>query len=111
MVSDMTTVLVPHFKFPFTVNGSSFTVREQDTTGEIQDCVTVLLLTPTDSRMVLPDYGTPELLFSELPANIPAILANCNKWEPRATVTLTETLDAIDEKIATVQVQITGGTP
>jgi len=104
------TVMVPHFTFPFAVDGASFGVREQDSTGEIQDCVEVLLLTPIDSRMVLPDYGTPELLFSELPANIPAILANCNKWEPRAGLTLTETLNAIDEKIVSVQVQIIGGT-
>jgi phage baseplate assembly protein W len=107
----MTTVMVPHFTFPFHINGISFSVREQDTIGEIQDCVTVLLLTPVDSRMVLPDYGTEELLYSQAPANIPEILAACTKWEPRAMVTLTETLGTIDEKIAIMNTRIVGGTP
>jgi phage baseplate assembly protein W len=107
----MTTVAVPHFKFPFVIDGTSFAVREQDTTGEIQDCVTVLILTPVDSRMVLPDYGTDELLYSQAPANIAAILAVCTKWEPRAAVTITETLNTLNEKIATLNMQITGGTP
>jgi len=104
------TVMVPHFAFPFHVDGSSFGVREQDTVEEIQDCVIVLILTPEGSRLVLPDYGTPELLYSQTPANVSAVLANCNKWEPRATTTLTETLTTFDEKIANIQAQITGGT-
>lgn len=105
------TVMVPHFAFPFAMSGTSYAVHEQDSVDEIQDCVEVLLLTPHGSRVVLPDYGTPEVLYSQAPANIPAILALCNQWETRAAVTLVETLDTLDQKIAHMQAQIIGGIP
>ena len=106
----MSTVAVPHFAFPLQMNGSTFLVREQDTTEEIQDCVLVLLLTPLGSRMVLPSYGTPEVLYSQMPPNIPAILAECNTWEQRALVDLDTTINTLDEKIVTLTASVTGGT-
>ena len=99
----MSTVAVPHFAFPLQMNGSTFLVREQDTTEEIQDCVLVLLLTPLGSR-------TPEVLYSQMPPNIPAILAECNTWEQRALVDLDTTINTLDEKIVTLTASVTGGT-
>lgn len=105
----MTTI--SHFSFPFTIQNGQMLTCEQDSIEEIQDCVEVLLLTPTGSRLVFPSYGTPELLFSQSPANIPAIINQCNKHEPRAILVLQETLNTLDEKISTIQAQITGGIP
>ena len=102
------TVMVPHFAFPFSVNGSSFIVREQDSVEEIQDCVTVLVLTPVGSRLVLPSYGTPETLYAQTPVDVDSILTNMNEWEPRASVVLAETLDTLDEKITYIRAQIGG---
>ena len=101
--------MVPHFAFPFSVNGSSFTVREQDTIGEIQDCVTVLALTPIGTRTVLPGYGVPELLYSQAPASTAAILSACNRWEPRASLDIVTSIDAFDEKMLHVAMNIAGG--
>jgi phage baseplate assembly protein W len=108
MERDMS-VQVPHFAFPFAVDGSSFALREQNSIEEIQDCVEVLILTPVGSRMVFPSYGAPEVLYTQAPANIPAIVAACNMWEKRATVVINDIIDALDEKITHIRIQITGG--
>lgn len=105
----MTSVMVPHFLFPFQLNGDAFAVIEQDTPQEIQQCVEILLLTPTGSRLVLPDYGTPETLYTQLPVNTAAILSKLNNWEPRAQVNLQETVDTIDEMVSYIRVNVTGG--
>lgn len=105
----MSSVMVPHFLFPFQLNGDAFAVVEQDTPQEVQQCVEILLLTPTGSRFVLPDYGTPETLYTQMPANVAGILAKLNNWEPRAAVTLQETLDTIDEMVSYIRVNVTGG--
>lgn len=110
MVGNMSSVMVPHFLFPFQLNGNAFAVIEQDTSQEIQQCVEILLLTPIDSRLVLPDYGTPETLFTQQPVNVPAILAKLNNWEPRAAVTLAQTLNTINEMVSYILVKVTGGT-
>jgi phage baseplate assembly protein W len=102
-------VLIPHFSFPFRPDGTSFAVVEQDTPSEIQDCVQVCMLTPPGSRLVEPDYGVPEILYSQFPANIPGIIAALARWEPRASVTLDETLNTIDQKVAYLQIAISGG--
>jgi phage baseplate assembly protein W len=104
----MSSVQVPHFTFPFALNGNSFGVVEQDTIEEIQQCVEILLLTPSGSRLVLPDYGTPETLFAQMPINVPAILNKLNKWEPRAAVTLDQTLGTI-QTTASIQVNVSTG--
>lgn len=106
----MSSVMVPHFLFPFQLNGDAFAVVEQDTPQEVQQCVEILLLTPVDSRLVLPDYGTPETLYTQLPVNVPAILAKLNNWEPRAAVALSQTLDTINEMVTYLRVNVTGGT-
>lgn len=105
----MSSVMVPHFQFPFQLNGDSFAVIEQDTTQEVQQCVEILLLTPVNSRLVLPDYGTPETLYAQLPINVPAILAKLNNWEPRAAGDLEQTLDTIDQMVTYIQVNVAGG--
>lgn len=102
--------MVPHFLFPFKLNGNAFAVIEQDTQQEVQQCVVILLLTPTGSRLVSPDYGTPEILYSQLPVNIPAILAKLSDWEPRASVALAQTLNTVNAMISYIRVNVTGGT-
>jgi phage baseplate assembly protein W len=103
--------MVPHFAFPFQLNGNSFSVVEQDTHQEVQQCVEILLLTPTGSRMVLPDYGTPETIYTQVPTNTAAIIAKLNNWEPRAAVSLDQTLNTINQLISYIRINITGGTP
>jgi phage baseplate assembly protein W len=103
------TVIVPHFRFPFGLDGASFGVNEQDTHDEIQDCVAVLISTPTGSRMVQPDYGVDEALFQQVPVDMTSIVTALTQWEPRAVITLTQTLSTVDEKILHIRARVTGG--
>jgi phage baseplate assembly protein W len=107
----MSSVMVPHFAFPFRLNGNSFAVIEQDTVQEVQQCVVILLLTPAGSRLVLPNYGTPETLYTQTPANVAGILARLTNWEPRASVALNQTIDTIQQMVSHIRVNVTGGTP
>ena len=102
-------VMVPHFAFPFALNCTACAVVEQDSSQDIQTCVEVCLMTPPGSRIVLMDYGVPEVLYSQAPVNIPAIIAALNKWEPRGATTISETIDTLDQKIVHMQVNTTRG--
>lgn len=109
LVIIMSSVMVPHFSYPFQLDGNSFAVIEQDTAQEVQQCVVILLLTPQGSRLVLPDYGTPETLYTQVPANVAGILAQLTFWEPRAAVSLDQTVDTVQEMISYIRVNVTGG--
>lgn len=106
-----TGVIVPHFSFPFHTDGTSFAVVEQDTQEEIQQCVEILLLTPSDSRLVLPEYGTPETLFTQVPVNVSAIISKLNEWEPRAAVDFNQTVDTVNQMVSHIGVSVDGRLP
>ena len=89
------------------MNGDDFLVREQDTALEIQDCVTVLLLTPVGSRVALPAYGSDETLFQQTPIATPNLVAQITKWEPRVQVAIGQKINLTE---ATVDVKGLGGT-
>lgn len=98
--------MVPHFQFPFSILGGHVQVTEQDTQDEIDDCVLVLLLTPVNSREVLPGYGTPETLFAQQPLPIAQILSQVRQWESRASVLMNVSIDELNEKITYLMTKI-----
>jgi phage baseplate assembly protein W len=102
-------MMVPAFTFPLQLAGSDFAVREQDSTAEVVDCVSVLLLTPVGSRIAVPQYGVPETVDTQQPVVHHDLVAAIRQWEPRATVLFTESPDLLNQLIARVQVIVTGG--
>lgn len=72
-----------HLRIPFTIDatGAASTV-DQDSWLDVAQCVQTLLATPSGSRVELPDYGVPDLTFTDgTHANLEQAV---QKWEPRA---------------------------
>lgn len=78
--------LVPHFKFPFQLrdDGHGALYNEQDGINDVLDCVEVLLSTEIGERVENPDYGIPDLAFSEGSVDTEVIETAIEEWEPRA---------------------------
>lgn len=100
--------MIPHFAFPFQLQGSSFAVVDQDTSDEIIQCVEVLLGTRTGQRVELPGYGIDDPLFTDQ-LDAQGILNAISDWEPRAVVTLDGEIDDTDELVEHIRVQVAGG--
>lgn len=100
-------VSIPHFTVPFQLDPATgyIEVVEQDTEQDIQQCVVALLRTEIDSRLELPDYGIPPVLFVERIDNS-GIITAINKWEKRANVLTTDIPDSADELQRWVEVSI-----
>jgi phage baseplate assembly protein W len=76
--------MLPHFAWPFTLGkDGTIATLEQDSRGEISQCVTVLLATPAGSRTEYPAYGVPDVTFTA-GADIPAVQQAIGTFEPRA---------------------------
>jgi hypothetical protein len=80
----------PHLLVPFAIGdtGSAATV-EQGTVAEITQCVAMLLGTRPGTRLMVPGFGLPDPTFAGV--NPTAVRALAAKYEPRATVSVTET--------------------
>jgi hypothetical protein len=78
-------VSVPHFQFPFVINGNSAAVVEQDSYEEILSTVQVIVACEIGTCPELPTFGRPDLTFSQAPIDTSALLAAVQQWEPRAT--------------------------
>jgi phage baseplate assembly protein W len=98
-------VRVPHLAVPFQITGRSAAVVEQDSDGEIRDCVFALLSTRVGSRLERPEYGIPDELFELLTPGMGAdqVLAAIEEWEPRARALAAV---EIDELVKTVQIRL-----
>jgi phage baseplate assembly protein W len=59
---------------------------EQDTPEDVAQCVEVLLMTETGSRVEVPEYGVDPWVFRR--PDRTAVVAACERWEPRAKVGL-----------------------
>ena len=98
------TLTVPHLRIPFAldVTGGAAVV-EQDSLGEITQCVTQLLGTVIGSRDVVPTYGIPDPTFSgPSQSEITNAIA---AWEPRAAVSVTVTTPPGSPAVVTVIVE------
>jgi phage baseplate assembly protein W len=77
--------MVNHLAIPFQYDATgSASVVEQDTIGEVAQCVRVLLSTPTGTRIEQFDYGIPDPTFTSEAAIVAQISAAVARFEPRA---------------------------
>lgn len=96
----------PHFALPFRfVNGHAAEV-EQDTVEDIAACVEAVLRTRPGERDELPEFGTPDLTFTQRPVDTDALLDAVEEWEPRARLLVEERPDLFDETVARVRVAV-----
>ena len=98
---------VPHFSYPFRFTTPQAAVTEQDSLDEIADCVLVTLLCPAGFRVELPEFGVPDLTFTQQPVDIDTLREAVDFWEPRALATFDTQPDQLDNLIARVQTLIT----
>lgn len=90
-------VAIPHFYFPYTIEGSAAAVVEQNSLAEIQSCVAVVASCQIGECPELPTFGIPDITFSPAPPSPAAIVAAIQLWEPRA-----------DEQTIVTQLDLTG---
>lgn len=100
---------VPHFQNSVSLDGfGQFLVNPQDSYEDVSSCVSVFLGTLPGQRPIIPDYGTPDLPFSEI--NIVEITTNLNVYEPRADARISVQVDDYDNATLSVLIQgIQGG--
>lgn len=74
---------VPHFNRPFRFSGSSFAVIEQDSDEDLANCAWAIVSTDAGSRDETPEFGVPDLPFSDPEVVTSALVAAVRRWEPR----------------------------
>lgn len=75
---------VPHFAQPFYYVAGKPLVTEQDSQGEIRDCVRATMRTVIGFRDEAPDFGVTDPSFQILPVDTQTILTEILTSEPRA---------------------------
>lgn len=95
----MAQVDTPHFAFPFRfkTGGATTEVVQQDTLDDVIGCAMAILLTHRGQRAELPDFGSPEYAFQQLPIGEEEIQSQIMDQEPRATVIAEEHVAFWDE--------------
>lgn len=96
---------IPHFRLPFRVTNGSVDTIEQDSLDEIAQCVQVLLSTELGTRLELPDYGIAQPLFMTK-IDFSAVLAQLDKWEPRARTVINSDIDSTDELLRSLRLEV-----
>jgi hypothetical protein len=101
--------MIPHFAIPFRINGvRGAVVTEQDSEQEILDCVEVIIRYQHGDRPEKPDFGIPDLTFSEPSPNTNLIKQYVDLWEPRIDMDIGEAvLNQIDPLIQYIHVERT----
>lgn len=94
---------IPHFKYPFQIDGTKVAEVEQDSMADVAGCVEVILRTPHGHRDYLPEFGTPDPTFTA-PFDPERLRRAVNDWEPRAEVTVEHGRDAFDIGLERVRV-------
>jgi hypothetical protein len=93
---------IPHFAFPFRVDGGRVVVNEQDTSDDVVTCVVAVMLCPTGYRTELPEFGIDDPTFREGGPDQEAIATAIQRWEPRADALLQLAGVPLDELAFTV---------
>lgn len=96
----------PHFSFPFSVDGSSVAVDEQDSQEEILSCVNVIVRCPVGFRVERPDFGIPDPTFRATPVNYDEIQDAVETFEPRAELDITEYPDIVDASLRHLEIDV-----
>lgn len=102
----MIRVDTPKFKVPFRLSptGEQATVIEQDSVDEVAQCVEAVLRTYEGSRLEEPEFGIPDLTFSQGKLDLTGIERAIAEWEARASTDLTE--EEIEAMIRRVVVNV-----
>lgn len=105
MVAFVIDAKVPHFAFPFHLEDGRAAVVEQDSVDDVATCVEVLLRTNEGERLEVPEYGLRDLVF-QVGFDHPAIRAEIERWEPRASVVIDSAPDVADDLIRRIGVRL-----
>lgn len=102
-------VEIPHFNFPFDIWNGHVTEVEQDTTDDIANCVTAIVLTPEDFRTDIDDFGIDDMTFTNHPLPAKSIAQEILNQEPRAAILLDTRPSIVDDLIAEVTLEVAAG--
>ena len=94
---------------PLRLAGNRLAAVEQDSPEEIAQCVEVVCRYPRGLRPELPDFGSPDLAFREVPVGTDELAAAIERWEPRANALLEEDPDLFAQAISVLGVSVRGG--
>lgn len=94
---------LPQFGGPFRLgrDGKPVTVQ-QDTPEEIGAAIYNIVTCPQGAKFGDPEFGVPSLLFQTAPLNMDALIAAVQRWEPRASLAVSEHADALSQAIRDV---------
>jgi hypothetical protein len=81
---------VPHLALPLRLQGDHYASVQQDTLSEVQATVACIVAFPLGTRIEAPDFGVPELEFTQRPLDTLALAQAIRDNEPRAAVTVSE---------------------
>lgn len=102
-------VVLPHLSAAMSLQGDgTFNWWQQGTIDEVAQSVEMIVGTTKGQRTVVPGFGIDQLPFSA-PANIAAIQAAINLWEPRANATVGVSGGAPGEENITVNTSLRRG--
>jgi len=95
-------VRTPHFRTPFSVEGSSVAVVDEGTEVEVRQCVVAALNTKLGSLIDLPEFGIPFDVFKQQSPNPSAdrYVAAVERCEPRANLLGSATVEDLAMRIA-----------
>lgn len=98
---------IPHLALPFRYEGGRPVVNEQDSIDDVSACVEAALRTRVGQRDEYPEFGTPDLTFSQLPTSLDPIVDAVVEREPRARILAEEDPDAVYDAVARVRLTLT----
>lgn len=95
---------IPHFSFPFTIDGSALVV-EQDDLEEIEQNVKVLVLTELGERIEVPAFGIPDQTFQN-EVDTELIVEAAQEWDSRARVFVSSEIDLVNRMVRNVRLNV-----
>ncbi len=102
MVAVVNEVDIPHFAFPFRFGADGAAqVVNQDDAQEIEQGVVVLVLTELGERLEVPEFGVPDLAFTN-DLDLTTISEAAAEWDERAEVVFREDRGRANELIRSV---------
>lgn len=98
----------PHFRLPLQFGGvkGGALVNEQDTGEDIIDCIKAIIAYPIGSRVDMPEFGIPDLLFRQENATVLQQVRDAvAEWEVRPTVDVSGGPLASDQMILDILIR------
>jgi hypothetical protein len=105
-VGEPANVEVPHFAALFAIGRNGAAVVEQDSEDDKAACVYRVAVCPQGFREDLPDFGIPQLARKAVPLNLDALQATIELWEPRADLTVSQQIEALNEAVE-IDIEVT----